>query len=76
MLFVVCWTGNAKEVFACYTQLAQHFQQRRDGATGIYFLEKCLEIARLTNDTLSEMLANHNLGLAFDQVRAVGALFV
>ncbi len=65
-------TGNAKEVFSCYTQLAQHYQARRDNHTGVYFLEKCLEIARLTKDAVSEMLANHNLGLAHEQVRAVG----
>ena len=58
-------------MFACYTLLAQHFQSRRDGVTGVYFLEKCLEIARLTSDSLSEMLANHNLGLAFEQARAL-----
>jgi hypothetical protein len=55
-------------VFSCYTQLAQYFQSRRDNHTGVYFLEKCLEIARLTKDAVSEMLANHNLGLAHEQV--------
>ncbi len=55
-------------MFSCYTQLAQHFQSRRDNHTGVYFLEKCLEIARLTKDAVSEMLANHNLGLAHEQV--------
>jgi hypothetical protein len=63
--------GDASQVFSCFTALAQHYQQCRDGLTGIYFLEKCLDIARLTNDVRSEMLANHNLGLALEQACCV-----
>ena len=66
-----CAAGNAKEVFGAYTALAQHYQNDGDARTGIYFLEKCVEIARLTRDAASEMASNHNLGLAYEQIKDI-----
>lgn len=53
-------------MFDCYSALARYFQDHRDTKTGIYFLEKCHEIARLTGDLAGEMQANHQLGRAHE----------
>lgn len=51
-------------VFARYNSLAKYFLEKSDVKSGIYFYEKCLEIARLTSDSMGEMSANNNLGTA------------
>ena len=57
--------GDTATVYAAYSNLAQYFQERSgDPKTGVYFYEKCHEIARLTGDHRGEMAANHDLGLA------------
>ena len=56
--------GETQVVFDSYKTLARHFESSQDSKTGIYFYEKCLEIARLTNDLVGEIQANYNLGLA------------
>jgi hypothetical protein len=57
--------GDTGTVYSAYSNLAQYFQERSgDPKTGVYFYEKCHEIARLTGDHRGEMAANHDLGLA------------
>ena len=53
-------------MYTCYHNLAQYFQRVDDPKTGVYFYEKCLEIARLTSDVRGEMEANHHLGRAHE----------
>jgi tetratricopeptide (TPR) repeat protein len=60
--------GNTEIVYSNYSELANSFQENNDAKTGIYFFEKCLEIARLTQDPAGEMRANHNLGLAYQRL--------
>jgi tetratricopeptide (TPR) repeat protein len=60
--------GNTEIVYRNYSDLANSFQENNDATTGIYFFEKCLEIARLTEDPSGEMRANHNLGLAYQRL--------
>jgi len=55
--------GDTVTVYTAYANLAQYFQNASDPKTGVYFYEKCLEIARLTGDKRGEMAANHDLGL-------------
>lgn len=57
--------GDTAKVYESFSCLAQYFQHRsEDAKTGVYFCEKCLEIARLTGDFRGELKANHDLGLA------------
>lgn len=58
--------GDTNVVYQSFNVLAQYFQQLEDPKTGVYFYEKCLEIARLTNDRGAEMLAHHCLGAAHE----------
>ena len=58
--------GDTPQVYECYNSLATYFQGAKDSKTGVYFYEKCLEISRLTGDVSGEMVANHNLGLAYE----------
>ena len=60
--------GNTEIVYRNYSDLANSFQENNDAKTGIYFFEKCLEIARLTQDPSGEMRANHHLGLAYQRL--------
>ena len=60
--------GDTGTVYANYSELARSYQEANDAKTGIYFFEKCLEIARLTGDPVGEMHANHNLGLAYQRL--------
>ena len=60
--------GETSVVYNNYNELARGFQENNDAKTGIYFFEKCLEIARLTTDPVGEMRANHNLGLAYQRL--------
>lgn len=59
-------TDKVDVVYRNYSKLAEHYQSESDHKTGIYFYEKCLEIARMTNDAPGEMKANHKLGLAYE----------
>jgi len=58
--------GDTNVVYQSFNVLAQYFQQLEDPKTGVYFYEKCLEISRLTNDRVAEMLANHCLGVVYE----------
>ena len=59
-------TGDTRTVFSSYHSLAQYYQGIRDHKTTIYFYEKALEIAKLTQDKDAEMDATHHLGLAYE----------
>jgi len=59
-------TDKVDVVYSNYSKLAEHYQSESDHKTGIYFYEKCLEIARMTNDASGEMKADHKLGLAYE----------
>mgnify|MGYP003706091103 CR=1 FL=1 len=61
--------GETNVVFEAYSDLARHFESVDDSKTGIYFYEKCLEIAKLTSDVVGEVRANHNLGLAHGRLK-------
>lgn len=61
--------GDTGTVYGAYSALAQHFHSISDPRTGVYFYEKCLEIARLTNDRRGEMASNHDLGLIFQSMK-------
>ena len=63
--------GDTSKVYANYSELARGYQESNDAKTGIYFFEKCLEIARLTNDVIGEMHANHDLGLAYQRLENI-----
>ena len=57
--------GDTGAVYAAYANVAKYYEGRAgDAATGVYFYEKCLEVARLTGDHRGEMAAHHDLGLA------------
>ncbi len=40
-----------------------------DFKTSIYFIEKCLDIAKATSDLKAEMQANHQLGVAYEAAK-------
>ena len=63
--------GDTNIVFDAYSSLARYFQDAQDSKTGIYFYEKCLEIAKLTSNLLGEIRANNNLGLAHARLNDV-----
>ena len=57
--------GDTGAVYAAYANVAKYYESRAgDAATGVYFYEKCLEVARLTGDHRGEMAAHHDLGPA------------
>merc|ERR1719482_2050512 len=54
--------GDTGAVYAAYANVAKYYESRAgDAATGVYFYEKCLEVARLTGDHRGEMAAHHDL---------------
>eukprot|EP00615_Pteridomonas_danica_P004536 CAMPEP_0114349708 /NCGR_PEP_ID=MMETSP0101-20121206/15753_1 /TAXON_ID=38822 ORGANISM="Pteridomonas danica, Strain PT" /NCGR_SAMPLE_ID=MMETSP0101 /ASSEMBLY_ACC=CAM_ASM_000211 /LENGTH=450 /DNA_ID=CAMNT_0001488453 /DNA_START=194 /DNA_END=1546 /DNA_ORIENTATION=+ len=55
--------GDTGTVYGAYSSLATHYQEGGDSRTGVYFYQKCLEIAKLTGDNRGEMSANHDLGI-------------
>jgi tetratricopeptide (TPR) repeat protein len=61
--------GDTATVYGAYSALAQHYHSVNDAKTGVYFYEKCLEIARLTNDYRGEMASNHDLGLIYQSMK-------
>lgn len=56
-------------VYSNLNDLATHFQTRSDQRTGIYFYEKCLEIARIMQDAPGEMKATYDLGNAYQEMK-------
>lgn len=67
--------GRTADVYAAYHELACFYGGRADSKTGVYFHEKCLEIARVTGDGAGEMDANADLGAAHFELRDnVGAI--
>lgn len=57
------------QVYSNLNQLALHFQERSDQRTGVYFYEKCLEIARIMQDIPGEMKATFDLGSAYQVMK-------
>lgn len=57
--------GDTGTVYGAYSSLATHYQDNGDPKTGVYFYQKCLEIAKLTGDNRGEMSANHDLGIIY-----------
>ncbi|KAL7692633.1 putative tetratricopeptide-like helical domain superfamily [Plasmopara halstedii] len=53
------------DVMAAYDSLATYFMERQDNATMIFFNEKCLEIARHTNDQTREMQILLQIGIGY-----------
>jgi tetratricopeptide (TPR) repeat protein len=56
-------------VYSHLNDLAKHFQERSDQRTGVYFYEKCLEIARIMQDVPGEMKAAFDLGSAYQAMK-------
>jgi len=57
--------GNTASVYQAFTKLAEHYARGSDFGTAVFFYEKCLDIATLTNDIRAEMTANHSLGTVY-----------
>ncbi|KAF0713089.1 Aste57867_4529 [Aphanomyces stellatus] len=57
--------GDVIQVFESYERLAVHFMGLQDLRTGVFFYEKCLEIARLSRNQDFELAALENLGNAY-----------
>ncbi|EQC34728.1 hypothetical protein SDRG_07542 [Saprolegnia diclina VS20] len=57
--------GDVIQVFESYERLAAHFTAARDLRTGVFFYEKCLEIARIARNQDFEIGALENLGNAY-----------
>eukprot|EP00750_Incisomonas_marina_P001330 INCI11115.1.p1 GENE.INCI11115.1~~INCI11115.1.p1 ORF type:complete len:451 (-),score=78.34 INCI11115.1:41-1393(-) len=56
-------------VYSNLNSLASHFQSSNDQRTGVYFYEKCLEIARIMQDAEGEMKATCDLGSAYQLMK-------
>lgn len=54
--------GDTPNVYGAFNKLAEFYVDKHDYKTGIFFHDKCLEVAQLTNDIRAEMSANHSLG--------------
>ncbi|RQM23474.1 hypothetical protein B5M09_004668 [Aphanomyces astaci] len=58
--------GDVIHVFESYERLAVHFMvNQHDLRTGVFFYEKCLEIARISRNQDFELAALENLGNAY-----------
>jgi len=57
--------GDTDRVYQAFTKLAEHYARLSDFGTAVFFYEKCLDIATLTNDIRAEMVANHSLGTVY-----------
>ncbi|OQR86797.1 hypothetical protein ACHHYP_09949 [Achlya hypogyna] len=57
--------GDVIQVFESYERLASHFIAAADLRTGVFFHEKCLEIARIARNQDFEIAALENLGNAY-----------
>jgi len=60
--------GNTTGVYLAFNNLAEYFKKSMDWRTAIYFHEKCLEVAQLTQDLRAEMTANHSLGTVYQKM--------
>lgn len=60
--------GNTTGVYLAFNNLAEYFKKSLDWRTAIYFHEKCLEVAQLTQDLRAEMTANHSLGTVYQKM--------
>jgi len=60
--------GDSREVYTAYRSLGRQFEDGEDVKTAIYFYEKCLEVAKLTEDAELEAEANNDLGLAYEKI--------
>lgn len=59
--------GDAAAVSASFLTLSQRFQAHGKMPVAVYFLNKMLEVAKLTGEAASEMQAYHALGIAYEQ---------
>ncbi|CAK4080195.1 unnamed protein product [Aphanomyces euteiches] len=57
--------GDVVHVYESYERLAIHFMNLKDLRTGVFFYEKCLEIARISRNQDFELAALENLGNAY-----------
>jgi hypothetical protein len=57
--------GEIPDVMAAYDNLATYCAEKQDAKTMIFFYEKCLEIARLVKDQVSEMRALSQIGSGY-----------
>lgn len=57
--------GEIPEVLGAYDSLATYCQEKNDLRTMIFFFDKCLEIARLVKDAVSEMRILNKIGSGY-----------
>ncbi|KAI9997511.1 hypothetical protein PInf_001419 [Phytophthora infestans] len=57
--------GEIPDVMAAYDSLATYCTEKQDIKTMIFFFEKCLEIARLVKDQISEMRLLSQIGCGY-----------
>lgn len=57
--------GEIPDVMAAYDSLATYCSEKQDTKTMIFFYEKCLEIARLVKDQISEMRVLSQIGSGY-----------
>ncbi|POM78350.1 Hypothetical protein PHPALM_4131, partial [Phytophthora palmivora] len=57
--------GEIPDVMAAYDSLASYCAEKQDTKTMIFFYEKCLEIARLVKDQISEMRVLSQIGSGY-----------
>ncbi|CAE7524196.1 TTC29 [Symbiodinium sp. KB8] len=55
-------SGQVPAVLDSYAGLAEHYADRKDSRTAVYFYEKCLEVAQGVGDAVAELHTLHNLG--------------
>ncbi|EKX48550.1 hypothetical protein GUITHDRAFT_105693 [Guillardia theta CCMP2712] len=60
--------GGYDIVFESFMETARHFKSKSDHKRVIYFLTKCLEVARLSQDVAREAEANEMLGLTKEEM--------
>ncbi|RYE85251.1 MAG: tetratricopeptide repeat protein [Methanosarcinales archaeon] len=58
--------GDTASVISSYADAARIFADKRNPRTSIYFLERSLDIAKLTNNHVAEMESYHLLGEAYE----------
>jgi tetratricopeptide (TPR) repeat protein len=61
--------GEIPEVLHAYDSLATYCREKNDIPTMIFFYDKCLEIARLVGDQMSEMRVLHKIGTGYHTLR-------
>eukprot|EP00960_Hanusia_phi_P049462 759570-Hanusia_phi.AAC.2 len=60
--------GGYDVVFESFMETAKHFKSKSDHKRVIYFLTKCLEVARISQDIAREAEANEMLGLTKEEM--------